>query len=224
MAVILANGSLGTASATTITGLTTGKKYKVTTLGFTYPLNANGTLGTPGAPVTYSALSALSGTSITGLTDGQVYLVQEVTGSGGSPEGVNPVNTIVFGVNISGRTGNTSTTVTNTEALNISFENGMQEWTPMESEGWSKALMTSKKIKISFTSKRNYGDAGNDYIASLADKNGQDCNSIVYVTFPDGSMLTIPCVINVISLGGNSTDVISMSWEITSDGKPTFAA
>lgn len=223
MAVILANGSLGTASTTSITGLTEGKKYKVTTLGFTYPVLADGTLGAAGASVTYASLSALVGTSITGLTDGQTYLVQEVTGSGGSATGANPVNAITFGVNTNGRTGSTSTTVTDTEALNITFENGMQEWTPMESEGWSKGLMTSKKIKISFTSKRNYGDAGNDYIASLADKNGQDCNSIVFINFPDGSTLTIPCVISVTALGGNSTDVMAMSWEITSDGKPTFA-
>lgn len=222
MAVILVNGSLGTAGTASITGLTSGKKYKVTTAGWVYPVLAAGTLGIPGASVTYSALSALTGTSITGLTDGQTYLVQEVTDSTASPTGVNPVNAITFGININGRTGTTNTVVKDAESLSIAFDSGIEEWNPMDQAGWVRRLMTSKSITISMGGKRNYGDPGNDYIAGLAYKNGQDCNSIFYITFPNGDTLSMPCVINATSLGGDSTAADALEWEAQSDGKPTY--
>ncbi len=224
MAVVLVNGSLGTASTASITGLTSGKRYKVTTLGFTYPVNAGGTLGTPGASVMYSSLSNLTGNSITGLTDGQAYLVQEVTANSASSTGVNPVNAITFGINISGRTGTTSTIVKDAESLSISFDNGIEEWNAMDQNGWTSRLMTSKSISVSLGGKRNYGDPGNDYVASLAYKNGQECNSIFFINFPNGDTLSMPCVVNVTSDGGDSTAAQSLEWEVQSDGKPTYIA
>lgn len=222
MSVVLVNGSLGTASTTSITGLTAGKKYKVTTNGFVYPVNANGTLGTPGGSVTFSSLTALTGTSITGLTDGQAYLVAEVTEGTGSSTGVNPVNAITFGVNMAGRSGTTSTIVKDAESLSIAFDNGIEEWNAMDQAGYVNRLTTAKSITISMGGKRNYGDPGNDYVAGLAYKNGQDCNSVFYVNFPNGDTLSMPCVINVTSNGGDSTAADALEWEALSDGKPTY--
>lgn len=222
MAVILANGSLGTVSTTSITGLTAGKRYKVTTGGFTYPLLAGGTLGKPGASVMYSDLTNLTGTSITGLVDGQVYLVQEVRESNASPTGVNPVNSITFGVNMNGRTGSTSTVVKDAESLSISIDGTIEEWNPMDQAGWGRKLMTAKSLSVSMGGKRNYGDPGNDYVASLAWKNGQDCNSIFYINFPNGDALSFDCVINVTSMGGDSTSIDALEWEALSDGKPMY--
>lgn len=223
MAVLLVNGSLGVAAVSSITGLTTGKKYKVTTGGFVYPVAAGGTLGAPGASVAYADLTALAGTSITGLTEGVAYLVQEVT-SAVIKSGVNPVYEIVFGVNITGRTGVTSTVVKDAESLAISIDGSVEEWNPMDMGGWVRRLMTAKSVSVSMGGKRNYGDPGNDYVAGLAWKNGQDCNSIFTITFPNGDKLVFDCVINTTSMGGDSTAADTLEWEALSDGKPTYTA
>ena len=221
MATVLVIGSLGTVGTASITGLVSGKKYKVTTGGFTFPVLAGGTLGAAGASVAFADLATLTGTSITGLVDGQVYLVQMVN----SPTiltGVNPVYALVFGVNTSGRTGVTSTVVIDAESLAISIDGSVEEWNPMDMGGWVRRLMTAKSLSISMAGKRNYGDPGNDYVASLAWKNGQDCNSIFTITFPNGDALTFNCVINTTSMGGDSTAADGLEWEALSDGKPNY--
>jgi len=221
MAILLASGSLGTAATASATGLTTGKKYKVTTGGFTFPVLAGGTLGTAGGSVAYADIATLSGTSITGLVDGQVYLIQMVN----SPtilSGVNPVNALTFGVNMAGRTGVVSTVVKDAESLAISIDGSVEEWNAMNMGGWVSRLMTAKSLSVSMSGKRNYGDPGNDYVASLAWKNGQDCNSIFAITFPNGDALTFNCVINTTSMGGDSTAADGLEWEALSDGKPTY--
>ena len=58
------------------------------------------------------------------------------------------------------------------ESYSVSFDNGVEEWTPMDTEGWIRRLMTSKGLTISVTGKRNVGDTGNDYVAGKAFKNG----------------------------------------------------
>jgi len=223
MAILLASGSLGTAGTASVTGLTTGKKYKVTTGGFTFPVLAGGTLGTAGASIAYADIAALSGTSITGLVDGQVYLVQEVT-LAAIKTGVNPVNELTFGINITGRTGNTSTVVKDSESLEITIDGSIEEWNPMDMGGWVRRLMTAKSLSVSMGGKRNYGDPGNDYVASLGFKNGQDCNSIFTINFPNGDKLTFNCVINTTKMGGASTDVDALEWEALSDGRPSYVA
>ena len=221
MAILLALGSLGTAGATSITGLTSGKKYKVTSSGFVFPVLSGGTLGVAGASVAYADLDALVGTSITGLTDGQVYLVQEVT-SATIRSGVNPVNAITFGVNMAGRTGSTFTVVKDAVSLSIAINGQIEEWNPMDQAGWGRKLMTAKSLSVSMGGKRNYGDPGNDYVAGVALKNGQDCNSQMQITFPNGDTLMFDCIINVSSLGGESTAIDAMEWEALSDGAPTY--
>ena len=142
--------------------------------------------------------------------------------------GVNPVYEIKFGVCTAGRkkadTPETITTVVvkDAESLSISIDGSMEEWKPMDQGGWTRRLMTAKSIGISMGGKRNYGDEGNDYIASLALKTGQDCNTWVSVIFPNLDQLLIPAVINVTSLGGDSTSIDALEWEAQSDGKPTY--
>ena len=127
--------------------------------------------------------------------------------------GVNPVNAMEFGVNTSGRTGNTSTVVKDAESLSISIDGNVEEWDAMDAAGWKRRLMTAKSLSISM---------GNDYVAGLFMKMGQDCNSIFTVTFPNGDKLVMPCVINVTSLGGDATAADAMEWEALSDGKPEY--
>lgn len=137
--------------------------------------------------------------------------------------GVNPVNEITFGVSIIGRAAEaTSTVVKDAESLSISIDGTVEQWNPMDAAGWARRLMTAKSVSISMGGKRNYGDPGNDYVAGLAWKNGQDCNSIFYINFPNGDKLQFDCVINVTSMGGEATAVGALEWEALSDGKPTY--
>lgn len=139
-------------------------------------------------------------------------------------DGVHPVNATTFGVNPNGRTGTESVVVKDAESLSIAIDNNIEEWDAMDAGGWKRRLTTAKSITISMGGKRNFGDPGNDYVAGLFMKNGQDCNSIFTVIFPNGDKLVMPCVINVTSLGGDATAADALEWEALSDGTPSYIA
>lgn len=142
--------------------------------------------------------------------------------------GVHPSNEIQFGVCMDGRPSDLKTAeytvVKDAESLSISIDNGIEEWNPMDAEGWGRALTTAKSLSISMGGKRNYGDAGNDFVAGLAWANGQECNSAMKVTFPNQDILYVPCVISTNALGGDSTGIDSLEWEVKSDGKPLYVS
>ena len=142
----------------------------------------------------------------------------------GITSGVYPVYENQFKINTKGRTtGETNLVdIADMESFSVSFDDNVEEWTPMTSEGWVRRLKTGKGITISLNGKRNVGDAGNDYIAGLAFLSGQACNSELQWNFPNGDAVLIPCVINVTSAGGDSTNVEPLEFECLSDGKPTF--
>lgn len=75
------------------------------------------------------------------------------------------------------------------ESFSVSFDNGVEEWKPFDQKGWTRRLMTAKSVTISVSGKRNVGDAGNDYIAGLAFKNGRDSEADFQWTFPDGTKI-----------------------------------
>lgn len=108
------------------------------------------------------------------------------------------------------------------ESFGVSFDNGVEEWTPFNTEGWVRRLMTSKGITISVTAKRNVGDAGNDAVAALAWLNGRKAEKDFQWTFPDGTQVKFAgAVINVTNVGaGDSTAVAPLEFEIMSNGKP----
>ena len=142
--------------------------------------------------------------------------------------GVNPNYKMKFGICINGRKESDkpeeieTTVVKDAESRGLSIDGKIEEWDAMDQDGWGRKLMTAKSISASMGGKRNYGDPGNDYVASKAYAIGQDCNSWFSIIFPNGDQLIIPCVINVTSLGGDATGVESLEWEIKSDGKPTY--
>ena len=86
--------------------------------------------------------------------------------------GVNPVHKIQFGVCITGRKNSDTPETVETkivkdaESLSISVDGTIEEWNPMDQAGWVRRLMTGKSLGMSFGGKRNYGDEGNDYVAS----------------------------------------------------------
>ena len=140
--------------------------------------------------------------------------------------GVYPVYENQFRINTNGRTAGTEDLVpiADMESFSVSFDDNVEEWTPMTTEGWVRRLKTGKGITISLAGKRNIGDAGNDYVAGLAFKSGQACNSQLEWNFPNGDKVLLDCVINVTSAGGDSTNVEPLEFECLSDGKPTFTA
>ena len=73
--------------------------------------------------------------------------------------------------------------------FSVALDNGVEEWNPFDHKGWARRLMTSKSVTISISGKRNYGDAGNDYVAGMALKNGRDAEGVLKWTFPDGATL-----------------------------------
>lgn len=110
-------------------------------------------------------------------------------------------------------------------SFGVSFDNGVEEWTPFDQEGWTRRLMTAKAVTITVSAKRCVGDDGNDTVAGLAWKNGRDVEKDFHWTFPDGTVVKFPsAVINVTNLGsGESTDVAPLEFEVMSNGKPVIA-
>ena len=86
--------------------------------------------------------------------------------------------------------------------------------------------MTAKNVTITVTGKRNVGDAGNNFIAGLAFKNGRDAEADFQWTFKDGTVVTFTgSPINVTALGsGDSTAVAPLEFEVLSNGKPTIGS
>lgn len=101
----------------------------------------------------------------------------------------------------------------------------VEEWYAMDAEGWAKAAMTGKKLSFSFTGKRSVGDKGNDYIADLAWKFGNDVMTDFEWTMVSGAKLSGEVVINVTTPGGgDSTNVDKLEFEAIFYGKPTYTA
>ena len=91
-----------------------------------------------------------------------------------SYSGVTPVFKLRFHI----KDGQTSYTVKNVESLSITFDNGIEEWTAMDSNGWRKRLMTGKALSVGMSGKRCFGDPGNDFVASLAFKTGLEAQKV----------------------------------------------
>lgn len=113
-------------------------------------------------------------------------------------------------------------TIAECESFGVSFDNGVEEWTPFDTEGWVRRLMTAKSVTITVTAKRNVGDAGNDAVSELAWKNGRNVEKDFQWTFPDGTAVKFAqAVINVTNIGaGDSTAVAPLEFEVMSNGKP----
>lgn len=116
-------------------------------------------------------------------------------------------------------------TIADMESFSVSFSDGVEEWTPFETEGWVRRLKTAKGVSISVSGKRNVGDAGNDFVAGLAFKNGRDSEADFEWTFPDGTTVKFEsAVINISALGSSdSTGVAPLEFEVMSNGKPTVS-
>ncbi|MBS6503473.1 hypothetical protein PMY38_11885 [Clostridium tertium] len=145
--------------------------------------------------------------------------------AGGSFSGVFPVYNLKFKIGTRGKASETGdmAVIADMETFSISIDGTVEEWTPMDTSGWARALMTGKKFSVGLNGKRNVGDKGNDYVAATAWKDGLDCSTKGEIEFPDGAKLTYDCVINVKNIGGgDSTNVAPLEFDMQSDGKPTY--
>lgn len=108
--------------------------------------------------------------------------------------------------------------------FSVALDNGVEEWSPFDQEGWVRRLMTAKSITISISGKRNIGDAGNDFVNGLALKNGREAEACLQWTFPDGATLLLENAIFSITNwnGGDSTNVGPLEFDVMSNGKPTY--
>lgn len=139
--------------------------------------------------------------------------------------GVYPVHNNKFKIGTNGVKSTTEemVTIADLETFSPSFDNGVEEWTPMDTEGWVRRLMTGKGLTIDLSGKRNIGDAGNDYVANMAMKNGQDVETVFEWEFPSGAKANFNCIVNVTNVsGGDSTNVGALEFSVMSNGKVTF--
>lgn len=121
-------------------------------------------------------------------------------------------------------TGETYSAIAGLETVDITVNGEVQEWTELNNGGWKSRLLTGKDLEFSFSGKRIEGDTGNDYITSLVDEITTGANSSVKITWPNGDILTVPCVVNVTSYGGGgSLDVGALEFSCLSNGQPTFS-
>ena len=137
--------------------------------------------------------------------------------------GVFPVHNNKFNVATDGRAGATLVPIKDLETFQLSIDGNVEEWTPMDQEGWVRRAVTGKGLTISFSGKRHYGDPGNDYIANTILETGQGVESKFEWELPSGAKLTMDCIINLTSPGGgDSTNIDALEFEILSDGRPEF--
>lgn len=142
----------------------------------------------------------------------------------GTQSGVYPCYENQFQINTAaaGATAASMASIADCESFSVSFDNGVEEWTPFETEGWRRALMTAKAVTITVTGKRNIGDTGNDAVAAITWLNGRNAEKDFQWTFPDGTIVLFKsAVINVTNVGaGDSTGVAPLEFEVMSNGKP----
>ncbi len=81
--------------------------------------------------------------------------------------GVFPVFDNVFKVGKAGRSSEAAdmVTVAEMESFSVSIDGNVEEWKPMEAEGWTKRMTAGKALTISLSGKLCPSDPGNAYIA-----------------------------------------------------------
>ncbi|MEG0133920.1 MAG: hypothetical protein RR782_07330 [Clostridium sp.] len=141
--------------------------------------------------------------------------------------GVYPVYNLKFKIGTKGKVSadQDMVVIADMENFGIKIDGKVEDWTPMNTAGWARSLMTGKAFSLSLKGKRSVGDPGNDYVANTAWKDGLDCSSKGSIEFPDGSSLKFDCVIDVKNVGGDdSTKVAPLEFDLKGDGKPEFTA
>lgn len=140
--------------------------------------------------------------------------------------GVYPVFENKFKIGVKGRSSTSPDdlkTISDLETFSVAIDGNIEEWSPMEAEGWKRRMVTGKALTITLSGKRCIGDEGNDYVADNAWGTGSSCDTKFEWEFPSGAKLAFDCVLNVTNPGsGDSTNVAALEFEVQSDGKPEY--
>lgn len=139
--------------------------------------------------------------------------------------GVFPVFDNVFRIGTTGRASTDAEMlpVKEMESFSVSIDGNVEEWRPMEAQGWTNRMTTGKALTISLSGKLCPGDPGNDYVAGLAWKSGTDCDTKFEWEFPSGAKLTFDGVVSVTAIGGgDSTGIAALEFDVMTHGKPTY--
>lgn len=139
--------------------------------------------------------------------------------------GVYPVFENKFKIGTKGRESQDAemVAIAEMESFTVSIDGKVEEWSPMDMEGWLRRMVTGKALTISLSGKRHIGDAGNDYVANNAWGTGTNCESKFEWEFPSGAKLAFDCVLSVTNPGGgDSRNVAGLEFDVMSDGKPAF--
>ena len=142
--------------------------------------------------------------------------------------GVQPEHATSIGISTSGvpqtLSSGSYSTIPELEGCNVTIDGTTQEWNPMDLQGWGRAMVTGKKLTLSLTCNRVYGDTVHNYIAGKMLATGTSCETAYKITFPDLDTLVVPCVINVKTVGGNTTDTDKLVFDLISNGVPEYTA
>lgn len=140
--------------------------------------------------------------------------------------GVYPVFENKFKIGVKGRDSTSPDDlkpISDLETFSVAIDGNIEEWSPMEAEGWKRRMVTGKALTITLSGKRCIGDEGNDYVADNAWGTGTSCDTKFEWEFPSGAKLAFDCVLNVTNPGsGDSTNVAALEFEVQSDGKPEY--
>lgn len=94
-----------------------------------------------------------------------------------------------------------------------------------DGEGLASTLITGGQVTLAFSGHRKYGDAAQDYIASLALEYGSARNTRYRWTAPDGQRINGQCTIaNIKPGGGDANSKSSFEFELHLNGRPTLTA
>ena len=121
------------------------------------------------------------------------------------------------------RDGQTWLPVANAETFDLLAEVGKETWVPIGGTGWQEAFSTTKALKAALTAKRTVGDEGNDLIASLFGKSGNDAYLYIRVNYPSGLKISCKFSVVVTNIGtGAGTGMAGLQADGDSCGAPTF--
>jgi hypothetical protein len=107
------------------------------------------------------------------------------------------------------------------QSMTFNVNESNQQYFFLCGEGFAHNEVTGAAPEIQITGRRIVGDAAQDFIVGKQFALGSDRNSSVKIT-AEGKIITCPCTIgDVVSFGGNTTDVNNFSCTIRLNGKPT---
>lgn len=132
-----------------------------------------------------------------------------------------PVNQNQFGIKLT-TDATDYTNIQDITSFKVKIEAETKDWTPMDTAGFSKFMVTGKKMTIDFQAKKNFTDTGNKAVAAMAWEIGDGCVKPCQWTMPDGTTVTFIGVFDVSTPGGgDSNDVDALEWKVSCQGKPT---